>query len=651
MSLPMWWKGGVLFIILLAGLAVPLLAAPSMEALIHAPGEVLVRWADPAGEPMPDVLAAREALRARMGARVLGRVPQLGVERWRVRELSVSQAVVWLSASPLVAWAEPNYYIYLPERDLPQMSGLPLPVNILRGYLLPNDPYYGSYAQRYLQRLGVETAWNITQGRPDIVVAVVDTGVDCAHEDLRGACWTNPREVPNNGVDDDGNGYVDDVGGWNFAYERPDPRDVHYHGTHVAGIIAARTNNGVGIAGMAGNVTIMPLGVFSPQGVGTYYDLIRAILYAADNGAHVINMSLGATTYSLGEALAVEYAARRGILLVAAAGNNGSNRYFYPAAHAQVIGVAATDASDWVAGFSNRGDFVSVAAPGVSVISTIPGSRYGALSGTSMASPHVAGLAALVLSRNPRLPAEEVRRLIETHAQDQVGPPTVDTPGWDPYYGYGRIHAGDTVSATVPSPASPLPPAPTVPQLPWRPACTDRIGNGGFEGGRTGWQGIAGRIVETPVYEGSRALRLSATEGGRVWQEVTFPATTLRATFFMALRIETRDSGDGNTPTFPFDDWLVVRLVDENTGDALVLLRAGNTSDSVTYGLLWDEVVALLPAEVLGSLRGRTLRLELETGSDGDSLETHFTVDAVRLCTVEGIPRAFLPWAVAGRPD
>lgn len=610
---------------------------PDLDAP-RVPGEVLVKFTGrETGYGLQSSLARleRERLLVTLGAEAIDDVPTLGIERWRLPDDHLDRAVRVLLASPAVAWAEPNYTLSL-TLDTAQDSPLAVSPN-----LTPNDPNYLSYTQYYLKRLGVEDAWDITVGSQKIVVAIIDTGIACDHEDLVGHCWRNEDEIANNGVDDDGNGYVDDVGGWNFYLDGPDTSDVHYHGTHVAGIVAATLNNGVGIVGIAPGVTLMPLGIFSPRGVGTYYDLIRAILYATDNGARVINMSLGATTYSRGEAEAVAYAARHGVTLVAAAGNQGSDRLFYPAAHPEVIGVSATDVNDNRASFSNHGDYVSVAAPGVSILSTIPGNGYGILSGTSMASPHVAGLAALLLSRNPSLTPSKVRFLIESYAEDRVGPSSIDTPGWDPYYGAGRIHVGRAVAAVTPGVPQPSRPTGEAPALIWPETCVDVLTNGGFEDGLSGWTGD-GDVVNAPTYEGARALRLPSERGARVAQSFLIPEDALQATFFAAVRIETADAGEGTSPVERFDDWLRVWLVAQDAPERRVLLLyAGNTSDSVRYGLAWDEVLAVLPAGSL-PVRGGEVFLVFETGSDQDGQKTTFTVDAVRLCLVRSRVRYIL---------
>lgn len=633
----------LLFLILFWGLIfTPTFSQPLRPAQAHVqpslPREsILVRWKDQTFERNTLLSGERQRLLTLLNAQPVGKVPQLRIERWDIPGNTLSHALAVINRSPAVDWAEPNYTFHLDpfETESTTIVSPPTVEDMTAPSQFPNDPQYNSYAFRYLDRLGVVDAWHITLGDPRITVAVIDTGVDCTHPDLAGHCWVNEDEIPNNGKDDDHNGYVDDRFGWNFVEDRGDPRDVHRHGTHVAGILAATTNNGIGIAGIAGRTTIMPLVVFTPMGVGTYYDLIRAILYAADNGAKVINMSLGATTYSKGEALAVAYAHQKGVVIVAAAGNNNFDRVFYPAAHAQVIGVAATDSEDQIAWFSNYGSYISVAAPGVSIISTIPGGSYGIMCGTSMATPHVSGLAALILARNPTLSPTEVRTLIETRADDQVGPPDKDVPGWDPFYGFGRIHVGRTVSETHPAAFPPEVPQGDAPLLPWPATCRDLLHNGDFEEGLTSWEGEGMLLVDAPVYQGNHAVRLPAHNGTWMSQTFTLPPRALQMTVFMAIRIETQDAGVGSTPTFPFDDWLTLSLKGKNGQPVVSLLRAGNTSDGVHNGLAWDEFLAVLPASEWGHLRGQEVQLSLETGEDGDTQTTTFTVDAIRLCVVE----------------
>ncbi len=254
-------------------------------------------------------------------------------------------------------------------------------------------------------------------------MAVLDTGVDYNHPDLRGNLWTNEAELKGlPGVDDDGNGYVDDIRGWNFAYANNDPIDDHGHGTHCAGLIAAVGNNGIGIAGVCWTARIMPVKILDSAGEGNAADAVPAIYYAVANGADIISGSWGGTETSNALRDAIAYAHDQGVVVVAAAGNADSDTPFYPAAYPGVISVAATDSADhrWYA--SNYGDWVDLAAPGQSIVSllaTLPGKTAvsgtsSIMSGTSMAAPHVSGTCALLLAANPLLRCDELPQILTT---------------------------------------------------------------------------------------------------------------------------------------------------------------------------------------------------------------------------------------------
>ena len=254
-------------------------------------------------------------------------------------------------------------------------------------------------------------AWQVTTGGPGIVVGVIDTGVDYTHPDLAANVWINPGEncpgCRTDRVDNDGNGYVDDFRGWDFLNDDNDPFDDHGHGTHVAGTIGAVGDNGVGVAGVNWSVKVMPLKFLGADGSGTTADAVRAVLYAADAGALVTNNSYGGDGFSQAFADAIAYADAHDSLFVAAAGNSIQNidaTPTYPASFAgpNVLTVAATESSDRRAWFSNYGRrSVELGAPGDNIYSTLPGAAYDYLSGTSMASPHVAGAAALAKAAHP----------------------------------------------------------------------------------------------------------------------------------------------------------------------------------------------------------------------------------------------------------
>ncbi len=310
---------------------------------------------------------------------------------------------------------------------------------VMRASFVPNDPMY---AQQYgPQIVDSEAAWDITQGDMSVLVCVADTGINFDHEEFQTNIWTNPGEIPDNGIDDDNNGFIDDVHGWDGIQHDNDPRDANGHGSHVAGTIAAGLNNGVGIAGMA-NVTIVPFQVFSASGGGTFEAITEAIYYATDNGFHALNYSGGAQGTDV-EILrdAVQYAWDNGMVMVAAAGNNNSGTPFYPAAYPGAIAVAATDSGDNRASFSNFGDYIDVAAPGVDILSCGPSgtSDYFITSGTSMASPHTAGLVALMHSLDLEISNQDVRDLLQQGADD------LGDAGFDPLFGWGRINAHTTL--------------------------------------------------------------------------------------------------------------------------------------------------------------------------------------------------------------
>lgn len=264
-------------------------------------------------------------------------------------------------------------------------------------------------------------AWETTTGSRSVVVAVIDSGVDYTHPDLAANVWTNPREVAGDGIDNDANGFVDDVRGWDFANADADPMDDDGHGTHVSGTIGAVGNNAIGVTGVNWRVSIMGLKFLDAEGNGYTSDAVAAVKYATrmrrDFGANVvaINASWGGETRSTALANAIAAAGRAGILFVTAAGNESSNNDRTPSYPANlsddsVIAVAATNHSNRLAAFSNYGSTtVDLAAPGVGILSTVPGGGYASFSGTSMATPYVTGTVALMAAANPRATAAEIR--------------------------------------------------------------------------------------------------------------------------------------------------------------------------------------------------------------------------------------------------
>ncbi len=598
----------------------------------HIAGQLLVKLADAAATSDAAALDARlDAL----GVRPLRTIPQLGLALVQPPAgASLSAAAADLTAQAGIAWAEPNYTFHLD--------------------FVPDDPLYLTHQSAALGRIQMPAAWDLTLGRPEVVIAILDTGVDITHPDLADAIWTNPGETPDNGVDDDANGFVDDIHGWDFATGDNDLADDHGHGTHVAGIATARTNNGIGVAGVAGRATLMPVDVFG-GGIGTYEDLIRAIVYATDNGAHVINMSLGASSYSRGEEMAVNYAWERGVVVVAAAGNTCTNTNYnappclsdhYPAAHTNVIAVAATNASDVLASYSTRGAFVDVAAPGVGIFSTFPGGAYGSLGGTSMATPHVSGLAALVLARNPFLTPDQVRLVIELGTED-LGP-----KGPDIYFGYGRIDARRTLEMTEPD-TRPFPERPVAPPLDFTLAgCTELIPDGDFSAEMGAWQ-AEGPFAVQP-FGGNPAAHFSGgpNASGTLTRTVTLPPHSTEGVLWFRYRIDNADTGWGTDPAAPYDDRLTLAFRSADGTALSTLLRTGNSADTAADGLPWDRYLYRIGTADLAELAGADpLRLVFSAANDGDAAKTDFWIDDVRFC-VQGGPepahRLFLPLVLGG---
>ncbi len=329
-----------------------------------------------------------------------------------------------LSNHPAVAFVEPDYELKLlfgsrkKKKRAPGEPDIPPPS---QGGAPASDPYldrtYGLY------KIQAPQSWEIHRGNSNVVVAVIDSGIDYTHEDLTVNLWYNPREIQNDGIDNDNNGFIDDMIGWDFRNNDNKPYDDNSHGTHVAGTIGAVGENGRGISGVIPKVRLMALKFTNNEGSGRTSDAIAAIRYAVDHGANILSNSWGGENFTQALYDAVKYAQERGVLFIAAAGNGGSDsrgddidRYpTYPAAFDldNVISVAATNSYDELEYFSNYGrSSVDLGAPGVYIYSTVPKNKYEAFSGTSMATPHVAGGAALLLSYKPNLTSMEVKNTL-----------------------------------------------------------------------------------------------------------------------------------------------------------------------------------------------------------------------------------------------
>lgn len=326
-----------------------------------------------------------------------------------------------------------------------------------------------------LDRIGAPEVWNYGYTGRGLVVAVLDTGVDRNHQDLDANTWVNTREIAGNGIDDDGNGYADDLYGWNFSGNNNNTLDVNGHGTHVAGTIAAE-RNGFGVTGVAYEAKIMAVKVLSDAGSGSYQSIANGVRYAVDNGANVINLSLGGGSGDAGLRSAIEYAWNRGVSVVMAAGNSGASSPGYPAAYATNWGIAvgAVNNTGALASFSNRAgstvmDYVTAA--GVAVTSTTPNNSYATYSGTSMATPHVAGAMALLMQANRasgrNLSVGQLEQLFTSTATNalsssaaQAGTASTGTTGGS---SVGRLALEDAV-APSPVTSTPLPVAGDAPE-------------------------------------------------------------------------------------------------------------------------------------------------------------------------------------------
>lgn len=315
-----------------------------------------------------------------------------------------------------------------------------------RMFLTPNDPSYSS--QWGLTNINAPTAWNYFSSGSNIVVAIVDDAIERTHADLAPNLWVNTGEIAGNGIDDDNNGYIDDINGYDVGSNdnNPNPPNGSFdHGTHVAGIVSARSNNGVGVASIGYSCKLMCIKATTSAGsVSNGYD---GIVYAAVSGAHVINMSWGGPGASTTGQNVVNYAAAQGCILIAASGNDNVNTQFYPAAYNNVVSVAATTSSNTKASFSNYGTWIDISAPGNNIYSTTVGNSYGNKSGTSMASPMVAGLAGLMKSLNPNMPnADLINCLISTAANINT-----QNPSYIGQLGSGRIDAAAAMACVAAS--------------------------------------------------------------------------------------------------------------------------------------------------------------------------------------------------------
>lgn len=358
------------------------------------PGEILVKFKP--GTPSSEIAS----IHRQNGSVMRGSIPKLGIQIVSSPKGREINHAAKYKTNRFVEYAEPNY--------LAQATSLN-----------PNDPYFTTN-QWTLFKIKAPAAWEMNVGESSVIVAVLDTGVDYKHPDLEGKI----------------------INGYDFVNRDSDAMDDNGHGTAVAGIIGACANNGIGVAGITWACKIMAIKVADATGYASYSNIASGITYATDYGARVINISIAGASPSSTLQSAVDYAYKRGCLVIASSGNNGTNTVYYPAACSNAVAVGATDQYDQVASFSNYGSALDFVSP-CNAYTTLRGGGYGGFGGTSGSAPHVAGVAALIISANPTFNCAQVYELLKSGAED------LGTVGWDEKSGWGRINAYNSLSTVT----------------------------------------------------------------------------------------------------------------------------------------------------------------------------------------------------------
>lgn len=590
------------------------------------PNEILVKRVDRVSD------SAINKAKIRVGGKKVKSFPSLGVELWRIDTgMPVGKAIAELKKAEFghsIEYAEPNWLLFAHD--------------------LPDDPRVAElWGMHNVGQTGGEPdadidaseAWSVETGSVDIVIGVIDSGVDYLHEDLVDNIWVNKLEASGvDGEDDDGNGYIDDIRGWDFVSGDNDPMDDFGHGTHTAGTIGAMGGNGIGVAGVNWHVRIMPLKFLNSDGSGTTDDAIEAVLYATSFGVPITNNSWGGGRKSK----ALESAIRdSGALFVASAGNSGISRKQYPAGYSldNILSVAATDHNDQLASFSNYGaSWVDLAAPGVDVLSTTPNNEYDWSSGTSMAAPHVAGVAGLVMAQEPGWTWVEVKDRILTSVDPLDSLTGLVLSG-------GRLNAATAIGAPIEPPEPDETPPSDVTDLTVDGSATthNAVTLTWTAPGDDGAEGTAflydvrystNEIIDNPSFEA--AIPAEGEPAPRVagsWPE-TFVVTGLSpdTKYYFALKT-VDDVGnvsllsnvpDATTHQAPVGAWTISVIDTGSVGTYLGLDFAADGSPAVAYShydtgsvwfALWDDVAAIWNLEIVVSREYAGVDLAYEADS------------------------------------
>lgn len=372
--------------------------------------------------------------------------------------IPVNEIVNQLKTTELFRYVEPDYIGHGAGKMGVSVDTTPTDTFFNRQWGLKNDGTFTLSPSTIDADVDMDLAWDLSTGDSNLIVAVLDSGIRMQHPEFAGRLWTNPNEV-NDGADNDNNGLIDDNDGWDYANADNNPTDDHGHGSNVSGITVANGDNSIGYAGVNWQCKLMPIKILDSNNSGFYTWWTAGIYYAVDNGAKIINMSVGGSGFSQSMEDAINYAYANDVSVFVSMMNFNDAVPYYPAAYTNTIAVGATDPDDTrTAPFfwsptsgSNYGSHIDLIAPGNFTygLSHLSNTNYNSYwGGTSQASPLVAGIASLMLSLNPNLSVDEIRSILRSTADDQVGD-AEDTPGWDQYYGAGRANAFAALQETL----------------------------------------------------------------------------------------------------------------------------------------------------------------------------------------------------------